>query len=132
MSAAPVLRSVPGGVSAWDSLMHRDEWRMDEVPNGDLSANHRGDRQRLRFERISQPVLRHAAKCWARDRLAGSSFATVVRYITSIAFFSEWLVSSGVAVCQPGDLTREQLMDYHLHVTTSELSKEASVINCEA
>jgi site-specific recombinase XerD len=123
MSAAPVLRSVPGGVSAWDSLMHRDEWRMDEVPNGDLSANHRGDRQRLRFERISQPVLRHAAKCWARDRLAGSSFATVVRYITSIAFFSEWLVSSGVAVRQPGELTREQLMDYHLHVTTSELSK---------
>jgi site-specific recombinase XerD len=103
--------------------MERDEWRMDEVPNGDLSTSHRGDRQRLHFARISQSVLKRAAKCWARDRLAGSSFATVVRYVTSIAIFSEWLATTRISLSQPADLTRAVLMDYHLHVTTSSFSK---------
>ena len=61
------LRVVEGGRGprGWETFWARDSWRQSEVPNGELSSTHGGDR-RINFGRLQQPWLKEAAKRWAR------------------------------------------------------------------
>jgi hypothetical protein len=92
MSGAP-LRVLEGGarLGMWAELWERDRWRQSELPNGDLSSTHRGERA-VNFGRLVQPWLMEAAKRWARARLlAGTSAGSVSSYLSDLSPLSEWL-----------------------------------------
>jgi site-specific recombinase XerD len=121
VSAQP-LRVLEGGAQAgaWAQLWQRDRWRQSELPNGDLSSNHRGDRI-VSFGRLAQPWLKEAAKRWARARLlAGTSVNSLSCYLNDLVAFSEWLQGRGDAT-GPRVITRELLEDYMLFVRSAAL-----------
>ena len=119
MSSLP-LRVLEGGArsSAWAELWERDCWRQSELPNGDLSSSHCGDR-RVNFGRLQQPWLKEAAKRWARARLlAGTSVGSVAEYVGDLFAFTEWLASQHPEVAGPHAISREVLEDYMLFIRT--------------
>ena len=68
----------------WEALWAKDVWRQIELPHGDLASSYRGE-EFLRFERISQPWLKEAAKRWARARLLSGHGAADDERATSSA-----------------------------------------------
>ena len=121
MSESAVALTLLGGESptkTWDELMLQDVWAMSEVPHGDLSTAHRGGRHHLIWGGIHQPFLRDGAKLWARSILTNLSFHSVHRYIQSIIAFSDWLEANRPNASSAREITREVLLDYHLHVMT--------------
>jgi site-specific recombinase XerD len=117
------LRVLEGGgrLGAWAELFERDRWRQSELPHGDLSSKHRGDRT-INFARIVQPWLKESAKRWARTRLlAGTSVGSVACYLGDLTAFSEWLAEQQPEAAGPRWLTRELLEDYLLFVRTEPL-----------
>ncbi len=119
----PALRVLEGGgrLGAWAELFERDRWRQSELPHGDLSSTHRGDRT-INFARIPQSWLKDAAKRWARARLlAGTSVGSVSCYVGDLVAFGEWLAEQRAEITGPSQLTRELLEDYMLFVRTEPL-----------
>jgi len=122
MSAEP-LRVIEGGGGprGWEALWVRDCWRQSEVPNGELSSTHGGDR-RINFARLQQPWLKEAAKRWARARLlAGTSVRSVAEYVGDLFAFSEWLAAQRPEVTGPQAISRVVVEDYLLFIRTSSL-----------
>lgn len=112
------LRVVEGGraPTGWEALWPRDVWFSSELPHGDLASRYRGD-ETLRFERISQPWLKEAAKRWARTRLLSDTAPrTISAYLVSVRHFSQWLAAHAPEVSAPSLLSRAVLEDYMLWV----------------
>lgn len=79
--------------TGWEVEYPRDVWRLHTLtgltPNPGKSAQ---PRNRLRFDRITQPWLRALAKRWARLRLtSGLAVGTVVNDVTALTRFSGFL-----------------------------------------
>jgi site-specific recombinase XerD len=117
------LKAIPGGASRglWAELWTRDTWWQLDLPNGDLSSTHRGERV-ISFQRIAQPWLKEAAKRWVRARvLAGTSISSLSSYMSDLSAFSEWLDAQRPDVSRPQALTRTVLEDYMLFIRTEPL-----------
>jgi site-specific recombinase XerD len=99
----------------------RDYWWQLDLPNGDLSSTHRGERI-ISFERIAQPWLKEAAKRWVRARvLAGTSIGSLSSYMNDLSAFSEWLAAQRPDLRGPSGLTRSVVEDYMLFIRTEPL-----------
>lgn len=121
--SARALDAIPGGASRglWAELWDRDVWWQFDLPNGDLSSTHRGERI-VSFERIAQAWLKEAAKRWVRARvLAGTSIGSLSSYMNDLSAFSEWLAAQRPDVSGSQALTRALLEDYMLFVRTEPL-----------
>jgi site-specific recombinase XerD len=117
------LTALPGGAShgLWAELWNTDVWWQFDLPNGDLSSTHRGERV-ISFERITQPWLKEASKRWVRSRvLTGTSIGSLSSYMNDLAAFSEWLASQRPDLPGPQALSRAVLEDYMLFVRTEPL-----------
>jgi integrase len=117
MSADP-LRVVEGGGAprGWERLWAKDAWGQTELPHGDLASMYRGE-EFIRFDRITQPWLKEAAKRWARMRLlSDTSPRTMSSYMIGVRYFSEWLAEHAPEVSAPAGLSRAVLEDYMLWV----------------
>jgi site-specific recombinase XerD/ferredoxin len=105
-----------GPPRGWEALWPRDVWFASELPHGDLASRYRGD-ETLRFERISQPWLKEAAKRWTRARLLSDTAPrTISAYLVSVRHFSQWLAERASEVSAPASLPRAVLEDYMLWV----------------
>jgi integrase/ferredoxin len=117
MSTEP-LRVIEGGGAprGWEKLWAKDAWGQTELPHGDLASMYRGE-EFIRFDRITQPWLKEAAKRWARMRLlSDTSPRTMNAYMVGVRYFSEWLAGHAPEVSAPAALSRAVLEDYMLWV----------------
>ncbi len=121
MSARAAARTLAGGAPAgWEALWDRDCWPHDLLPSADAQSEHRGS---LRFDRITQPWLREAAKRWTRARLlAGTTFGSMRVYLYDLVIFSDWLADHAPGVHGPAGITRVVLEDYLLWVRSGPMS----------
>lgn len=103
--------------------MGRDRWPHDLLPSADADSEHRGW---LRFDGISQPWLREAAKRWTRTRLlAGTTFGSMRVYLHDLVTFSDWLSTHAPQVHGPAGITRVVLEDYLLWVRSSPMANSS-------
>ncbi len=103
--------------------MGRDRWPHDLLPSADADSEHRGW---LRFDGISQPWLREAAKRWSRTRLlAGTTFGSMRVYLHDLVTFSDWLSTHAPQVHGPAGITRVVLEDYLLWVRSSPMANSS-------
>ena len=119
MSSEP-LRVLEGGGAprGWERLWAKDAWGQTELPHGDLASMYRGE-EFIRFDRITQPWLKEAAKRWARMRLlSDTSPRTMSSYMIGVRYFSEWLAEHAPEVSAPAGLSRAVLEDYMLWCVT--------------
>jgi integrase len=106
--------------TGWEVEYPRDVWRIEKLPGLTTNASNPRPRNRLRFDRISQPWLRGLVKRWARLRLSsGLAVGTVVTDVQSLARFSSFLSESVPAVTMLADLDRALLERYLAWLTTA-------------
>ena len=78
--------------TGWEVEYPRDIWRLGRLPGLTLNAGKSASRQRMRFDRISQPWLRTLVKRWARLRLSsGLAVGTVCSDVQALTRFSTFL-----------------------------------------
>ncbi|MGI0131054.1 MAG: hypothetical protein ACREEC_13045, partial [Thermoplasmata archaeon] len=83
------------------------------------------------FAGISQPWLRHAAKSWARRRLAtgSSTFSSVVTATGALGRFSRFLAECRPPVVTPASLTRDVLERYLSWLSRSGLAANTRIFS---
>lgn len=106
------------GASALDDAYASDRWDPQL-----LGVATRRGANRPRFDAITQPWLRDAAKDWSRFRLAtGCAFATVVVGANALSRFSRFVDQRHPGVTGPSGITRRVLMDYLSWLAASDWS----------
>lgn len=81
----------------------------------------------IRFDEITQPWLRDAAKRWARLRLgSGKAFGSVQVDCRSLVWFSRYLTTRSGVDASPSSVSRELLEGYLVFITGSHLQAHTS------
>lgn len=81
--------------TGWEVEYPKDVWRLERLPGLTTNAGRPNPRNRLRFDRITQPWLRALGKRWSRLRLSsGLAVGTVVNDVTSLTRFSTFLTEA--------------------------------------
>lgn len=107
----------------WEQLWASDRWRQRELPHGDLTIVNDSE-VIVRFDGLTQPWLKEAAKRWTRARLLAASAPSTMRsYLRDVRAFSRWLAEYAPEVTSPSAISRALLEDYMLWVGTQAWSQ---------
>lgn len=112
--------------TGWEVEYPKDIWRLDRLPGLTTNAGKPNPRNRLRFDRITQPWLRALVKRWSRLRLtSGLAVGTVVNDVTALTRFSIFLTEAVPEVDTLAKLDRAVLERYLAWLATAGLSHGA-------
>jgi integrase len=107
--AHDVLERLRDG-SGWEVEYPRDVWRLEHLGGLTVNAGNPRPRNRLRFDRITQPWLCALVKRWLRLRLSsGLSVGTCVSDMAAVTRFSEFLDTTSTGVQALSDINRALL-----------------------
>jgi integrase len=96
--------------SGWEVEYPRDVWRLDHLEGLTVNPANLQPRNRLRFDRITQPWLRALVKRWLRLRLcSGISVGTAVSDMAALTRFSQFLDTAAPDVQALRDVHRPLL-----------------------
>ncbi len=96
IEAREAVESLRDG-TGWEVEYPRDVWRLHKLPGITVRHADSTSRERLRFDRISQPWLRELGKRWTRLRLAtGLSVGAAKAGVDALTCFSQFLAHAGV------------------------------------
>ncbi|MDT8913648.1 hypothetical protein [Amycolatopsis sp. PS_44_ISF1] len=98
----------------WEVGYPRDIWRLDRLPGIAGPGGRPCGRDRLRFDRITHPRLRHLGKRWTRLRLtSGLSIGAARAGVDALTRFSDFLAMVGADSL--ADVDRPLLERYLAH-----------------